>query len=277
MENIRLALLKEPSVEEALARVQQHGAPPTTYDLIHFDRFTRIFCPCGRHTYGDLEPEKLTLEKFTLPVPVSNEYLLTFFALSKKCLLRAQKNHTKHEGRKSHVCWKCTCTIQGTVTGAAPPGHHHVLDLTRSWRSLQPNQKDKYRPPVAPLWQGAPFCRRFIDVWHDSTAHILIERTDGLWVYVATSDCSATPGYRCYNHTSVYWSESFEQVWNTSMTQVVRQTFWKDLRGHNDGREVRAINYYGIHSQIRPIEAAKVEEVEEQESDTEECISILYQ
>ena len=60
--------------------------------------------------------------------------------------------------------------------------------------------------------------------------HYLIQRMDGLWVYVHTCDCSATPDYRCdTSHTTVYWSDTFDTVWNLYMTHEVRLMFWERL------------------------------------------------
>ncbi len=236
---IRLTLLHEPTAQEALEQILKHTTLISTSELLSFDYFTRIFCPCGRHTYGDLEVEQFTKERYVPDAYVTN--VNYWFEFKKRTLTERQVRYTKHAGRASVVCQNCTCT--------SAPGHHRVLDLTRPFISTAP---DQYQLPLRPLWQGAPFCQRFMTTFHDMGTHYLIERTDNLWVYVHTRDCNATPGYRCDNATSVYWSGTFDVVWNQHMTQVVRQAFWKTWIGRaDDFSEQQAINYYGVNA-IKP-------------------------
>ncbi len=178
---IRLALLHEPTADEALEQIlSQTPSTIPTFELLSFDYFTRIFCPCGRHTYGDLEVEQFTKERY---VPDAHDTDIDYWIkLIKRVLAERQARYTKHAGRASLVCCKCTCT--------SAPGHHHILDLTRPFVSTAP---DQYQLPLHPLWQGAPFCKRFMTTFHDMGTHYLIERTDNLWVYVHTRDCNATP------------------------------------------------------------------------------------
>lgn len=230
--SVTLALDEEPSVERVLALVLEKGEPWTTYELIHYDRFTRIFCACGRHTYGSLEVDALTEETFTVPFRCKTKPESYWYDLYMRGLVRAQATYDRHsqQGRCASVCDACTCVCMSDVKDPrlAHAGHHQVLDLGRP--CLDRVIPDQYSVPDKPTWQGAPYSTRKIEIVHRRTSQYLIQRSDGLWVYVDTYDCSATPDYKCSNsHTSVYWSDDFAVVWNRYMTHTIRMEFWKKL------------------------------------------------
>jgi hypothetical protein len=229
-----LPLPQEPSVAQVLAAWTRGLGAPTTLELIHYDRFARLFCSCGRHTYGTQEPEKfLAKEQFTVPWPEGFERL---FDVYKASMWREEAIFQRHTqaGRTAPVCRDCACTRTSHIvntTRLAHAQHHHVLDLTRSCLDRTKDETDQYVVPAKPLWQGAALCERLLPLYmHLSDYHYLIQRRDGLWVYVEGYNCSATPDYRCdTNVVKIYWSDDVAWLWNQCMTAEVRQEFWKHL------------------------------------------------
>jgi len=242
-----LALATEPLVDDILSRVQQQAAPPSTSELLAFDRFSRIFCTCGRHTYGDLQPAAFTRDVYTCSYNnalIEDEaFHAWWFNVWQGALQRWQQCHDKHKGRTSAPCLACDCSQGGDPVHLR---HHQVLDLTRPLPASPAD--DQYALPAEkPLWQGAAYCKHLLRFMIDTEEAYLIERTDGLWILVQTYDCSATPDYRCFNHTAVHWTPSFEHLWHHVLTQLGRQCLWRALTAGQPNRvEPHQIPFYDM-------------------------------
>lgn len=247
---MNLPLEPAPASGPARAALEAYPRAVPTSNLLGYDRFTRVFCGCGRHTYGPVDAGEFTADRY---VPnfydTDEEFLRQSIELHAWWLERRAKTHAKHDqaGRTARVCSREPCDCPEVVDGedapwcghtwcmcqgdaAARPGHHRVLDLTRPF---DPAVEDKYElPATGPLWKGdLPYCARLVFASSDlSQYHYLIERTDGLFVYIATRDCSATPDYRCSScTTAIYWSADFDRLWTQCMTEKARAALWERM------------------------------------------------
>jgi hypothetical protein len=251
-EGMELTLPAAPSGEEthrALAALEAYTRRPATSTLNHYDRFTRVFCKCGRHTFGPLNAAEFTFEHF-VPGDFDEQGMYDEAFENRKWLLEDYEKEYREgdlAGRTASICSREGCNCPDVVNGedapmcdhgwcecegdaALRPGHHRVLDLTRPFNA---GDDDIYKLPLTgPVWKGdLPFCSRFVQGHHQEERELfLIKRTDGLFVYVKTRDCSATPDYRCStSSTAVYWSADFHHLWNQCMTQGAREELWAQM------------------------------------------------
>jgi hypothetical protein len=229
-------------ISSGTARAALEASPrrlPTAM-LIDFDRFTRIFCGCGRHTFGPVDAGDFTSERY---VPQwydrTEERHLYSVRAAASSLASYALTADKHDaaGRTASACSSVPCDCPLVVNGEeveddcghdhcrceADVGHHRILDLTRPFDPAA--EEDKYQLPLTgPLWKGdLPYCARLFEAFDGYVVDYLIKRTDGFFVYASTRDCPATPDYRCDTAaTCVYWSEDFDAMWNLKMTEKAR-------------------------------------------------------